>query len=69
MRKIITSLLAVIVAAAGLVAVNSQQASATTYCVQIFRIYYNSPGPDNRSNTSLNGEFITLRNHCNTGSS
>ena len=45
MRKVVTALLAVIVVAAGLVAVKSQEASAATYCVQIFRIYYNSPGP------------------------
>jgi Lamin Tail Domain len=66
MRKIVTSLLAVIVVAAGLIAVESQQASAASYCVQIFRIYYNSPGTDTGSNTSLNAEFITLHNRCST---
>ena len=69
MRKIVTSLLAVVVLAAGLVAIESQEASAASYCVQIFRIYYNSPGSDTGSNASLNGEFITLHNRCSTARS
>jgi hypothetical protein len=69
MRKIVTSLLGVIVVAAGLVAVESQQASAASYCLQIYRIYYNSPGPDTRSNTSLNAEFVQLHNRCSTARS
>jgi len=35
-------------------------------CVQIYRIYYNSPGTDTRTNTSLNGEWIQLKNNCST---
>jgi len=69
MRKIVMSLLAVVVVAAGLVAGESQEASAAGYCVQIFRIYYNSPGSDTGSNASLNGEFITLHNRCSTARS
>jgi len=30
--------------------------------VRIYRIYFNSPGSDNRSNTSINGEWIELKN-------
>ena len=30
--------------------------------MQIHEIFYNSPGPDNGSNTSLNGEWVELHN-------
>ncbi len=30
--------------------------------VRISKIYYNSPGADDRSNTSLNAEYVVLRN-------
>ncbi|MFD7447174.1 lamin tail domain-containing protein [Streptomyces sp. NPDC059909] len=30
--------------------------------VSIYRVYYNSPGTDNRSNTSLNAEWVQLYN-------
>ena len=36
----------------------SRQAST----IEISRIYYNSPGPDTRSNKSLNAELIRVRN-------
>jgi len=38
-------------------------------CVRIYEIYYDSPGTDLGSNTSLNGEWIRLRNVCSTGKS
>ncbi|MFL5679301.1 MAG: lamin tail domain-containing protein [Chloroflexota bacterium] len=38
-------------------------------CVQIYRIYYNSPGTDTRTNTSLNAEWIQLKNLCTSGKS
>jgi hypothetical protein len=38
-------------------------------CITIYRIYYNSPGTDDGSNTSLNGEWIRLYNGCSTGKS
>jgi hypothetical protein len=41
------------------------QASAAP-CVVIYRIYYNSPGTDRGSNTSLNGEWIQIHNRCST---
>ena len=37
--------------------------------VSIYRIYYNSPGSDDGSNTSLNAEWIQLTNNCSTGKS
>lgn len=50
------------VAAVGLLAVPAEAASA----VQIYRVYYNSPGTDNRSNKSLNGEWVQLFNTSKT---
>lgn len=34
--------------------------------VQIYRVYYNSPGTDNRTNTSLNGEWVRIINKAST---
>lgn len=53
--------------AGGLVTVATPAAAAGS-CVQIYRIVYNSAGTDNRSNTSLNGEWIQLRNGCSVAS-
>jgi hypothetical protein len=38
-------------------------------CVKIYKIYYDSPGTDDRSNSSLNGEWIQLKNVCATSKS
>lgn len=40
----------------------STPAVATGHRVQIHEIYYNSPGPDNGSNASLNAEWVQLYN-------
>ncbi|MFG1884167.1 lamin tail domain-containing protein [Micromonospora sp. NPDC049102] len=37
-------------------------AQAATPTVQISKVYYNSPGSDNRSNSSLNAEYVRLTN-------
>jgi hypothetical protein len=51
------------VLAAGVVAVVSPPAYAAAPAVQITKIYYNSPGsPDNGQNSSLNGEYVQLKN-------
>ncbi|WP_245641977.1 lamin tail domain-containing protein [Nonomuraea candida] len=58
----IRSLLTSAVLATGMVVV-SQPAQAAAPGVQITKIYYDSPGsPDHGSNSSLNGEYIQLRN-------
>ncbi|MEU7615533.1 lamin tail domain-containing protein [Micromonospora rifamycinica] len=41
-------------------------AQAATPAVQITKVYYNSPGTDNRSNTSLNAEYVKLTNRRST---
>jgi lamin tail-like protein len=46
------------------VALATPASAATAPCVQIYRIVYNSLGVDNRSNISLNGEWIQLYNRC-----
>ena len=47
----------------------SQSPASAAYCVAIHRIYYNSPGTDTGSNSSLNAEWIQLRNRCSTSRS
>jgi hypothetical protein len=37
-------------------------AQAATPSVEITKVYANSPGTDNRSNTSLNAEYVVLKN-------
>lgn len=64
-RKLLAATGVVAAAAAGLVAV-ATPASAAAQCLVIFRISYNSPGTDTRTNTSLNGEWIQLHNRCAT---
>jgi hypothetical protein len=49
----LVSLLAVVFAAAPAQAATS---------VKISRVYYNSPGTDDRSNTSLNAEYVNVQN-------
>lgn len=64
MSKIIRSVLVVSIFATGMISFQSSASAAP--CVVIYRIYYNSPGSDNGSNSSLNGEWIQLRNRCST---
>jgi hypothetical protein len=70
MSKIIRSILIASLLAAGIILSPSSQSSASAaYCIGIYRIYYNSPGTDTGSNTSLNAEWIQLRNRCSTSRS
>jgi hypothetical protein len=59
-----------VVAALGAVALAAAPSTASNAaaaaCVRIYEIYYNSPGTDTRTNTSLNGEWIRLHNYCST---
>jgi Lamin Tail Domain len=71
MRRIIIAVLAAITAAAGLVAVQFSELTSAgavppAACLQIYRIYYNSPGADTGTNASLNAEFVSLHNTCAT---
>ena len=53
---------AVVVPAIAVFALAVPMADAATPAVQISRVQYDSPGADNRSNASLNGEWIQLKN-------
>jgi hypothetical protein len=48
-----------IAAASILIATPAQAAPATVY---IYKVYYNSPGSDTGSNSSLNAEYVVIRN-------
>ncbi|GAA2097182.1 lamin tail domain-containing protein [Actinomadura alba] len=52
---------------AGLVAFAAPAEAASV--IQIYRVYYNSPGSDTGSNTSLNGEWVQLKNTSRTSRS
>jgi hypothetical protein len=52
---------AVVVGAAALIATGGSAQAASK--IQIYRVYYNSPGTDTRSNASLNAEYVVLKNH------
>jgi hypothetical protein len=70
MSKVIKSILIASLLATGIILSPSSQSSASAaYCVGIYRIYYNSPGTDTGSNSSLNAEWIQLRNRCSTSRS
>jgi Lamin Tail Domain len=63
MRKLmrVGAALAGIVMALGLVVMSVSPAQAANR-MQIHKIYYNSPGKDTGSNTSLNAEWVELQN-------
>lgn len=66
MRKLLVAGAAAVAVAGGvLVATPAEAASA----VQIYRVYYDSPGSDRGSNTSLNGEWVQLFNTSRTSKS
>jgi hypothetical protein len=66
MKKIGTILVAV-TGAAGLLAIASPAEAASA--IQIYRVYYDSPGKDTRSNSSLNAEYVVLKNTGSSGKS
>jgi hypothetical protein len=52
--------IACLVAAASiLIAIPAQAAPATVY---IYKVYFDSPGSDTGSNSSLNAEYVVIRN-------
>ena len=66
--KASAAVLVPLVFAAGSVAVAAQPASAAP-AVRILKIQYDSPGSDTGSNTSLNGEWVVLKNFSSTNRS
>ena len=47
----------------------SAQPVEAASCVSISRVYFDSPGSDTGSRTSLNAEWVQLKNRCSTGKS
>ena len=66
--KAISAALVPLALAAGTVVCAAQPASAAP-AVKIYYVYYNSPGSDTRSNTSLNAEYVVLKNMTGTNRS
>ncbi|WP_233358861.1 lamin tail domain-containing protein [Thermomonospora amylolytica] len=63
MRKLITTAVAACVGAAVLM---SPTAANAAPAIQIYRVYYNSPGSDTGSNSNLNAEWVQIINHGTT---
>ncbi|MFF4242061.1 lamin tail domain-containing protein [Actinomadura geliboluensis] len=61
MKKVLATAAAAVIAL-GVMAAPAEAASA----VQIYRVYFDSPGKDTRSNTSLNAEWVQLFNTSKT---
>lgn len=61
------AMMAVLLGCAALVFPFAPSAQAATSQIQFRLIYYNSPGPDDGSNASLNAEYVTLKNVGTTG--
>jgi hypothetical protein len=51
-----------VTASAAAVLLQAQSAGAATGSVHLYKIYYNSPGTDTRSNASLNAEYVQITN-------
>jgi hypothetical protein len=62
-------LIASLIATGVILSPSSQSSASAASCVGIHRIYYNAPETDTGSNTSLNAEWIQLRNRCSTSRS
>jgi len=56
---------AIVALAAAAILVPACPAQAVS-SVRFYKIYYDSPGTDTRSNTSLNGEYIVVKNYGTT---
>ncbi|MEV6811533.1 lamin tail domain-containing protein [Micromonospora sp. NPDC051296] len=60
-RRLLGLVAALAVAVSGSLAV-ATPAQAATPAIEITKVYYDSPGVDNRSNKSLNAEWVRLTN-------
>jgi len=61
-RKPVSMIAALAAAVAGTVLLTPSPAEAAS-SLRIYRIYYDSPGTDTRSNTSLNAEYVQIKNY------
>src|SRR5437763_8418702 len=68
MRRTATMLGSVVLASTAMLGITTALAPAADAArspVRITKIYYNSPGPDTGSNTSLNAEYVRIHNRSN----
>ena len=65
MKKFVLSCAAVV----ALASVLSSTPAGAVSAIQFTKIYYNSPGTDTRSNTSLNAEYVVVKNKGTTNRS
>jgi hypothetical protein len=63
----IRAALITVACSAGLVAFATPAEAVSV--IQIYRVYYNSPGTDTGSNSSLNAEYVVLKNTSRTSRS
>jgi hypothetical protein len=66
MRNILPTLVAAVLLMAALATAPSAVAASSTSGAKIIAIYFDSPGSDTGSNTSLNGEWVQIRNTTTT---
>ncbi|BCJ59774.1 lamin tail domain-containing protein [Micromonospora endophytica] len=62
MTKRFTGIVAALTVALGGSLTVATPAQAATPAIEITKVYYDSPGTDNRSNSSLNAEYVKLTN-------
>lgn len=62
----VTAIACAAAVAAGLLVSGPAAQAATPAKVRIYKVYYNSPGSDSGSNTSLNAEWVALKNYGGT---
>jgi hypothetical protein len=66
LKKRLTGIAVALAVAVGGSLALSAPAQAATPAIQITKVYYDSPGTDNRSNSSLNAEYVKLTNRRST---
>lgn len=66
MRVVIRALAGLVVLVSGVLAAPAASAASA---VRISYVYYNSPGSDTGSNTSLNAEYVRIKNFSSTNRS
>lgn len=61
-EEYVVKLRRIVLAAASAAVLPAAAAHGATPTIEITKVYVNSPGTDDRSNTSLNGEYVVLKN-------
>jgi hypothetical protein len=64
-RKLLTITLSAVLVALGMSAITAPASASGSYFV-VAKIYFDSPGSDTGSNTSVNGEYFVIKNISST---